>query len=233
MDGNFVFCALVIIVNVKILISSYQYTWPAVTLIFLSIASFFIVYYVLCQLASYQVGGEFYHMFTSMTSYLTLLFFSFTFVLVDSGMQMANAEIIAYMLKQKELEQIEQAEESKQDRAVVRKKLTTYKCKCSSFLNVIQTLATLTLVRRAKTFWLLTVWQTEFRMRWHAKCLATNFLTLRFRRVAQTSNRLFNLLVSRQVQSAGRVPIRQLKMLTTLLSNQTAQIETNYLLLYY
>lgn len=48
MDGNFVFCALVIIVNVKILINSYQYTWPAVTLIFLSIASFFIVYYVLC-----------------------------------------------------------------------------------------------------------------------------------------------------------------------------------------
>jgi hypothetical protein len=43
-------------------------------------------------------------MFTSMTSYLTLLFFSFTFVLVDSGLQMANAEIIAYMLKQKELE---------------------------------------------------------------------------------------------------------------------------------
>ncbi len=48
MDGNFVFCALVIIVNVKILISSYQYTWPAVTLIFLSIASFFVIYYILC-----------------------------------------------------------------------------------------------------------------------------------------------------------------------------------------
>lgn len=104
LDGNFVFCALVIIVNVKILINSYQYTFPAVFLIFLSIASFFVVYYLLCTWASYQVGGEFYHMFTSVTSYLTLLFFSFTFVLIDSGLQMANAEIIAYMLKVKEME---------------------------------------------------------------------------------------------------------------------------------
>lgn len=47
MDGNFTYCALVIIVNVKILVNSYEYTWQAVTLIFLSIASFFIVYYLL------------------------------------------------------------------------------------------------------------------------------------------------------------------------------------------
>ena len=52
-------------------------------------------------MASYQVGGEFYHMFTSITSYLTLIFFSFTFVLIDTGMERANAEIIKYMMQMK------------------------------------------------------------------------------------------------------------------------------------
>lgn len=75
-------------------------------------------------------------MFTSVVSYLTLFFFSISFVLIDSGMQMANAEITGYMWAQKELEEIDEAEEIKNDRAVVRKKLTTFKCKFS-FFNVI------------------------------------------------------------------------------------------------
>jgi len=112
MDGNFTYCALVIIVNVKILVSSYEYTWQAVTLIFLSIASFFIVYYLLANLGTYQVGGEFYHMFTNVTSYLTLIFFSFTYILIDTGMERANAEIIKYMMQMKDIEKIQAAEDN-------------------------------------------------------------------------------------------------------------------------
>ncbi len=63
-------------------------------------------------MASYQVGGEFYHMFTSITSYLTLIFFSFTFVLIDTGMERANAEIIKYMMQMKDIEKIQAAEDS-------------------------------------------------------------------------------------------------------------------------
>ena len=44
-DGNFVFAALVIIVNIKVLISSYQYTWWAVFWVVISIASFFPVFW--------------------------------------------------------------------------------------------------------------------------------------------------------------------------------------------
>ncbi len=75
-----------------------------VVLIFLSIASFFVVYWMLASIGSFTVTCEFNEMFTSATTYLTLLFFTFSFVLIDSGMQMANAEIVAYMLKQKELQ---------------------------------------------------------------------------------------------------------------------------------
>ena len=70
-----------------------------VTLIVLSITSFFVAYWFLSYLGSETVTGEFDHLFTYSTTYFVLLFFSFTFVLIDSGLMMANAEIIAYMLK--------------------------------------------------------------------------------------------------------------------------------------
>ena len=70
-----------------------------VTLIVLSIASFFLAYWALSEIGTYTMAGEFEHQFTYSTTYFTLVFFSFTFVLIDSGLMMANAEIIAYMLK--------------------------------------------------------------------------------------------------------------------------------------
>lgn len=46
LDGNFIFGALVIIVNIKVLISSYQYTFWSIFWVVLSIASFFVVFAV-------------------------------------------------------------------------------------------------------------------------------------------------------------------------------------------
>jgi hypothetical protein len=51
-------------------------------------------------------------MFTSITSYLTLIDFSITFVLIDTGMERANAEIIKYMMQMKDIEKIQAAEDS-------------------------------------------------------------------------------------------------------------------------
>lgn len=63
LDGNFVFGAIVIIVNVKILISSYQYTFWAVFWVAISIASFFLVFGILTVIhkAKSDLDGEFNH----------------------------------------------------------------------------------------------------------------------------------------------------------------------------
>lgn len=45
-------------------------------------------------------------MYTNVTSYLTLIFFSFTYILIDTGMERANAEIIKYMMQMKDIEKI-------------------------------------------------------------------------------------------------------------------------------
>ena len=45
-EGNFIFAALVLIVNVKVLISSYQYTFWFVMTVVLSVGSFFAIFYL-------------------------------------------------------------------------------------------------------------------------------------------------------------------------------------------
>ena len=45
LDGNFVFAAIVVIVNIKVLINSYQYTSWSIFFVFGSIASFFIFFW--------------------------------------------------------------------------------------------------------------------------------------------------------------------------------------------
>lgn len=63
MEGQFVFGAIVIIVNVKVLISSYQYTFWAVFFVVGSIMSFFIVFSILTSLkkSPTDLNGEFAH----------------------------------------------------------------------------------------------------------------------------------------------------------------------------
>lgn len=63
LEGQFVFAAIVIIVNVKVLISSYQYTFWAVFFVLGSIVSFFVVFALLTNLpnSSSDLNGEFSH----------------------------------------------------------------------------------------------------------------------------------------------------------------------------
>jgi VIT1/CCC1 family predicted Fe2+/Mn2+ transporter len=61
LDGNFVFGALVIIVNVKVLTSSYQYTFWSVLLVVLSIGSFFAVFTLFSLLQVLDCYGELSH----------------------------------------------------------------------------------------------------------------------------------------------------------------------------
>ena len=59
LDGNFMFCALVMIVNIKVLISSKQITFWACFMNFVSIASFFGIFYMFSILQIMTTAGEF------------------------------------------------------------------------------------------------------------------------------------------------------------------------------
>jgi magnesium-transporting ATPase (P-type) len=85
-DGNFMFCALVIIVNVKVLISSYQHSFWSLFLIFGSIISFFIVFAGMSEMIITSVYGEFDHTYNLIQTYLLLLFFTLAYVLMDEGL---------------------------------------------------------------------------------------------------------------------------------------------------
>lgn len=98
------FASIVIIVNVKVLISSYQYTFWAVFFVVASIVSFFVVFSILTNLkkSASDLNGEFAHTYGESTPYFVLLFVTFSYILIDNGLQMAGAEIRYYTLKRKQ-----------------------------------------------------------------------------------------------------------------------------------
>lgn len=96
------FAAIVIIVNIKVLICSYQYTFWAILWVVLSIASYFIVFFLLSLIQNYTETGEFYHIYGETQTYLCLIFFSLSYILIDYGLEKANAEIVLYMIKKRE-----------------------------------------------------------------------------------------------------------------------------------
>jgi hypothetical protein len=72
----------------------------------LSILSFFIIFAILTNLVKYSnsdLNGEFVHTYGEIQTYLVLLFFTFSYILIDNGLQLAGAEIRYYMNKRREL----------------------------------------------------------------------------------------------------------------------------------
>jgi len=87
LDGNFVFCALVMIVNIKVLISSKQITFWALFYTFISIASFFIIFYLFSIIQVMSTTGEFQHTYNRLQSYCVLFLMTISFILIDNGLQ--------------------------------------------------------------------------------------------------------------------------------------------------
>jgi hypothetical protein len=86
LDGNFIFGAIVIIVNVKVLISSFQYTFWSVMLVALSIVSFLSFYTAFSSIPAMSTYGEFEHTYSRLQVYLTMLLTTCSFILIDNGL---------------------------------------------------------------------------------------------------------------------------------------------------
>lgn len=85
LDGNFMFCCLVMIVNIKVLISSKQITWWSFFFTFISTLSFFVIFYAFSIFEFMTTTGEFQHTYNRLQSYFILLFLTSSFILIDSG----------------------------------------------------------------------------------------------------------------------------------------------------
>jgi hypothetical protein len=57
-DGNFIFGTIVVVVNLKVLVSSYQYSFVSVAAAFTGIISFFIIFSWLSLWANYDLTGS-------------------------------------------------------------------------------------------------------------------------------------------------------------------------------
>jgi hypothetical protein len=98
-DGQFVFGAIVILVNMKVFFSSYQYTVWSVLATFIGPISFFIVFGAMSFMHIYQLTGDMQHLFISPETYIVLFFFGSGYLLVDYGLFTANATITSWMLR--------------------------------------------------------------------------------------------------------------------------------------
>lgn len=85
----FVFGAVVIIVNLKVMISSSVWDFLAVFFMLGSIVSFFLCFWGLASIKSYYLYGVYTEILDIPESYLAFFFFAFSYILIDAGMHSA------------------------------------------------------------------------------------------------------------------------------------------------
>lgn len=120
------FGALVMIVNIKVLISSKQITFWSCFMVFVSIASFFIIFYFFSIIQAMSTTGEFQHTYNRLQSYCVLILLTFSYILIDNGQQQVNIEI-DYFIK-KRIKEIEKQKKSKlrRDKTLDRKRIVNF-----------------------------------------------------------------------------------------------------------
>ena len=95
------FGCIVIAVNYKLFIACTQHTWQSVTLILLSIGSYFGVFLVLDSIPIYNDYGTFQVLFSEPISYFAIVFFTFSYVLIDAGAKFANSTVTSWYIRRK------------------------------------------------------------------------------------------------------------------------------------
>ena len=108
----------------KILISSFEITFILLLLVLISIG----VYLACLWFATYYSAasddfGAFYELLTFPETYVTLMFFMFSYVLIDAGMRYTSLEINAIYLRRMELQEYNErlARHAMKDKAISRK----------------------------------------------------------------------------------------------------------------
>ena len=84
----------IIAVNIKVLVSSYQYSWVIVALVVLSDAATIVALYWVSNTTYFpEYLGNFAALYTAPETYTAMIFCTFAFVLWDVGTERTNTEI--------------------------------------------------------------------------------------------------------------------------------------------
>ncbi len=102
--GSFIFTCIVIVVNMKLLISSYEITIYLLFLVLASIAVYIAAFWFLSYYSAVADDfGVFGHLMTFTETYWTMFFFCFSYVLIDAGLRYASVEINQIYMKRMEI----------------------------------------------------------------------------------------------------------------------------------
>lgn len=135
-DGNFIFGTIVTVVNLKVLVSSYQYSIQSVIAVMIGILSFWGIFVWLSYASYYDMSGDVQHMFNTPDAYTLLFLMSTGFLLVDYGLVTVNNELGSWIMKQKELAAYKQRKDYLKDETVTRRKVAGYHSKSIYFLTI-------------------------------------------------------------------------------------------------
>jgi hypothetical protein len=137
-NGQFVFTAIVIVVNVKVLVSSYEFSFWTIVSVFFGITAELSILFVFGIVPIYNMQGQFEHLFMAGPQpYLVLFFIMSGYLLIDIGDRWANDEFLRWSLKRQEKKAIKERRVVLRDNSIVRKKVTNFKSKFLASLTAL------------------------------------------------------------------------------------------------
>lgn len=129
-DGGFIFTVLVIVANVKILISSYLITFWALLWVVASVAFYFVCFVMTSTIFPESNDyAAFQNMLTFPETYFSFLFFCSAFVLIDSGLHYLGIELQAWQTRRIDKYLADQKAKAAKDVTSIRRKVTLFKSK--------------------------------------------------------------------------------------------------------
>lgn len=97
------FYMVCVVANVKVLISSFEFTFWLCFWIGISLIGYYVIYLLMSVLiVSSTMYGEMQETFVMSQNYLVLAFFTFCYIIIDVGMQQVNGEVRAFLRMKRE-----------------------------------------------------------------------------------------------------------------------------------
>jgi hypothetical protein len=156
--GNFTLTCIVIVVNIKLLISSFEMTTVLLFFVVASIAVYMVSFWFITY---YSAVTDDYHIFIELfinpVTYVLLAFFMYSYVLVDSGMRFTSVEVNMIMERRKE----RALYEAKIKEFGMRKRDTVIKTRINTIKSKLHFLANLYYLSRPRLCILRRGWQRQ------------------------------------------------------------------------
>ena len=125
-DGQLVYLGVVVLVNIKILTSTSNYTFYSIFFTTCSVLFFVVFFFIVSQFSSANVYLFFGHVFSEPLNYFSLFFIGTALVILDSGLHLAQRELEQFVNLQELIQKRRMQQVIDKDRAIFRRRVTTF-----------------------------------------------------------------------------------------------------------